>query len=233
MSDDTSGKGRRGRPDHQDGLGDHLADREFERAMRQLGVGQSRRQRQADDDALFEAMMGDAPQPRETAPRSSASGSPRSTPPRERRLAEDDALFAAAMEASGMAPVDDDGSDEPHVSTRPAADERVDGTPRTLKRRIKSGQFKAAPTLDLHGLRREAAREAVESFLRRAAEQGHATVRIIPGRGLHSRDGAVLQEALMQWLRVDFLARIREVVTAPMAQGGSGAVFVFLRPAGG
>lgn len=55
--------------------------------------------------------------------------------------------------------------------------------------------------LDLHGFNAAGAEERAESFLRTALRNGNFTLRIVVGRGLHSRHGAVLPDVVEDLLR--------------------------------
>lgn len=103
------------------------------------------------------------------------------------------------------------------------------GTARTLQRRIRHGEIGAERELDLHGLRRAEARSATLLFVRRCAADGLKVVRVVSGRGLHSRERAVLQEALGGWVREDLVEAVRDVVPAPATMGGRGVLYLFLR----
>jgi DNA-nicking Smr family endonuclease len=82
--------------------------------------------------------------------------------------------------------------------------------------------------LDLHGLTRAEAHEALAAFLRTAVRYARRCVRIVHGKGLGSKNREpVLKVKVKVWL-----ARRQEVLAfcqAPPAHGGSGAVLVLLR----
>jgi len=152
-----------------------------------------------------------------------------SLPPVDLRA--EDAVFEAAMEAlaRGDGP---QAQPEDELTTRPTGREqarRFVGTPKALRRRIRSGEIVPHAQLDLHGMRRPEARRALAAFLRDAVGQGHEVLRIIVGRGLHSAQGPVLREAVREWLRDDHGRVVAEVVSAPPAYGGEGVWYAFLR----
>ncbi len=103
------------------------------------------------------------------------------------------------------------------------------GTAQTLQRRIRHGEIEAERELDLHRLRRAEARTATLSFVRRCGQEGVKVARVICGRGLHSKEHAVLQQALGEWLREDLVETVRDAVPAPAAMGGRGVWYLFLR----
>ncbi|OGA18802.1 MAG: hypothetical protein A3I63_08885 [Betaproteobacteria bacterium RIFCSPLOWO2_02_FULL_66_14] len=103
-----------------------------------------------------------------------------------------------------------------------------DGMPRTVLRRLRRGHWVVQASLDLHGMNRFAAAEAVAAFLRANAARGLRCVRIVHGKGhgSHNRE-PVLKAKLRKWLppRDDVLAFCQ----APVAHGGGGALLVLLK----
>jgi DNA-nicking Smr family endonuclease len=82
--------------------------------------------------------------------------------------------------------------------------------------------------LDLHGLRRDEAREALGEFLRQARRRGQRCVRIIHGKG----HGSVNKEPVLKQKVRNWLAQKEEVIAfcqARPAEGGSGALVVLLQ----
>jgi len=81
--------------------------------------------------------------------------------------------------------------------------------------------------LDLHGLRRDEAREALGGFIRTAQQNGHRCLRVVHGKG-HGSPGRqpVLKAKVQRWL-----AQRQEVIAFAQAsgpQGGAGALIVLL-----
>lgn len=97
-------------------------------------------------------------------------------------------------------------------------------------RLVKRGIIRLDRQLDLHGLTREEALEALATFLTSARQAGEKAVLVITGQGLHSIDGPVLQQAVAGWLRDQGRGLVLEYAPAPRELGGSGALLVFLRP---
>lgn len=96
-------------------------------------------------------------------------------------------------------------------------------------RKLRRGVWVLQAQLDLHGLRRDEARERLAEFLRDAAQQGLRCVRIIHGKGNGSPGREpVLKARVRSWLvqRDDVLAYTQ----ARAADGGQGALIVLLRP---
>jgi DNA-nicking Smr family endonuclease len=108
----------------------------------------------------------------------------------------------------------------------------VDGLDRRILKRLRRGDFALDDEhLDLHGLTREPARQAVEEYIARMKTKGARCVLIVHGRGLNSKDQIpVLKEQLKTWLAKGRLARhILAFATARPHDGGAGAVYVLLR----
>ncbi|MGL6156082.1 MAG: Smr/MutS family protein, partial [Ralstonia mannitolilytica] len=55
-------------------------------------------------------------------------------------------------------------------------------------KKLRRGEWATQDQIDLHGLRRDEAREALAAFLRRAVQRGIRCVRVIHGKGLGSPD---------------------------------------------
>jgi DNA-nicking Smr family endonuclease len=103
------------------------------------------------------------------------------------------------------------------------------GVGHDVLRKLRRGVWVTQAQLDLHGLRREEAREQLQSFLRDAARSGWRCVRIVHGKGNGSPGReSVLKAKVKGWLvqRLDVLA----FVQARAADGGHGALLVLLRP---
>ncbi len=103
-----------------------------------------------------------------------------------------------------------------------------DGLSRQVLRRLRRGHWVVQASLDLHGMNRVVAAEAVAAFLRAARRAGARCVRIVHGRGLGSKNREpVLKGKLRQWLppRDEVLAFCQ----APAVHGGSGALLVLLK----
>jgi len=96
-----------------------------------------------------------------------------------------------------------------------------------LLRRLRRGQYAVASELDLHGLGRHAAHEALREFIGEAAQRGLGCVRVIHGKGRGSGPaGPVLKHLVNHWLR-----RMDDVVAFSSARpvdGGTGALYVLL-----
>ena len=94
-------------------------------------------------------------------------------------------------------------------------------------RKLRRGVWAIQAQLDLHGLRRDEAREALGMFLRDATRTGCRCVRVVHGKG-HGSPGRepVLKGKLKSWL-----VQKNEVLAftqARAAEGGAGALIVLL-----
>lgn len=96
-------------------------------------------------------------------------------------------------------------------------------------RQVKRGVVSVSHQLDLHGLTREEALEALPVFLHSARKKGQKAVLIITGKGNHSLEEPVLHQAVASWLRDAGRTAVLEFAPAPREMGGSGAYVVFLR----
>ncbi len=102
------------------------------------------------------------------------------------------------------------------------------GVPRRVLADLRRGRWVLQGELDLHGLKRDEAREALSAFIADCVQQGRRCVRIIHGKGLGSPGKQpVLKQLSHGWLaqREDILAFCQ----AGPAQGGSGAIMALLR----
>jgi DNA-nicking Smr family endonuclease len=96
-------------------------------------------------------------------------------------------------------------------------------------RQVKRGIVSVSHQLDLHGLTREEALQALPRFLSGAQKKGQKAVLVITGKGNHSPEEPVLHQAIASWLRDAGRGTVLEFAPAPREMGGSGAYVVFLR----
>ncbi len=96
-------------------------------------------------------------------------------------------------------------------------------------RKLRRGGWVIQAQIDLHGLRRDEAREQLAAFLREAARQGLRCVRVVHGKG-HGSPGKepVLKHRVHSWLVQK--AAVIAFTQARAAEGGSGALVVLLQP---
>jgi DNA-nicking Smr family endonuclease len=96
-----------------------------------------------------------------------------------------------------------------------------------VTRKLRRGDWSIQRQLDLHGLRRDEARERLSFFIREAHKHGIRCVRVVHGKGLGSPGKApVLKSRVHSWLvqKQEVLA----FVQAKPADGGGGALVVLL-----
>ena len=93
--------------------------------------------------------------------------------------------------------------------------------------RLRRGQWTIQRQLDLHGLRRDGARDALAAFIRQAERDGLRCVRIVHGKGNGSPGREpVLKDKVKRWL-----VQKNQVIAftqASAADGGHGALLVLL-----
>ncbi len=124
-------------------------------------------------------------------------------------------------------------SDEFDASTLLDVDDalsfRRPGIGTDVTRRLRKGDWSIQGEIDLHGLRREEAREALAGFVRDAHRRGWRCVRVVHGKGLGSPGKTpVLKGRVQSWLiqKNEVLA----FVQARGDEGGAGALVVLLKP---
>jgi len=93
--------------------------------------------------------------------------------------------------------------------------------------RLRRGQWTIQGEIDLHGLRRDEAREALRAFIDLSARRGQRCVRIVHGKG-HGSPGRrpVLKLRVQRWLAQS--AAVIAFAQASGPQGGAGALIVLL-----
>jgi DNA-nicking Smr family endonuclease len=99
-----------------------------------------------------------------------------------------------------------------------------------VTRRLRKGHWSIQGEIDLHGLRRDEAREALAGFVREAHKRGWRCVRVVHGKGLGSPGKEpVLKGRVQGWLvqKTEVLA----FVQARGDEGGAGALVVLLKAA--
>jgi len=178
---------------------------------------------EVDEGALFRQLIGEVEPVR---------GGPRIVPPPPppaeelRRIVdeEEEVLDTLAELVAGSGPFDLADSDEYIEGAVPGLDKRI-------LRRLRRGDYAIQAHLDLHGLVRSEAKEALTAFINESRWRGHRCVLVVHGRGLHSKDQIpVLKEGVQGWLSRGPLAQnVLAFTTARPHDGGAGAVYVLLR----
>lgn len=134
--------------------------------------------------------------------------------------------------ADEQAALEESLSDEFNVDTLLDTDEELSyartGISGDILRKLRRGHWVIQAQLDLHGMRRDEAREALAEFLRNAVKRGLRCVRVIHGKGL----GSVNKEPVLKSKVRSWLVQKEEVIAfcqARAADGGAGALVVLLK----
>ena len=104
---------------------------------------------------------------------------------------------------------------------------RREGVASDVVTRLRRGQWTIQAELDLHGLRREQARDMLAQFVRDSGRRGHRCLRVVHGKG-HGSPGRqpVLKERVQRWLAQS--AQVVAFTQASAPEGGAGALIVLL-----
>ena len=138
--------------------------------------------------------------------------------PRQRKLDEQ----AALMEAM---------SDEVDIETLLLTDDglsfRRNGVGQDVVTRLRRGHWSIQAEIDLHGMRREEARDSLAAFVRGAAQRGQRCLRVVHGKG-HGSPGRqpVLKAKVQRWLGQSDAVIAFAQASGPL--GGAGALIVLL-----
>ena len=140
--------------------------------------------------------------------------------PRPRQREADEAEARAALASGAL--------DDPEADVAEEIFHARSGVQRRVLRRLRRGQYSMQAELDLHGMTRAQAGQALRDFLAECRYLGISGVRIIHGKGRRSaNEGPILKPAVAAWLRrrEDVLA----FCSARPVDGGGGALYVLLR----
>ena len=136
--------------------------------------------------------------------------------------------FLADERAALQESLSDEFSVETLLETDGALSFARDGIGPDTLRKLRRGHWIIQSQLDLHGLRRDEAREALAQFLRNATKRGLRCVRVIHGKGL----GSINKEPVLKNKVRSWLVQKEEVIAFCQARaidGGSGALVVLLK----
>lgn len=104
------------------------------------------------------------------------------------------------------------------------------GIDRRTHDRFRRGRMAIEGRLDLHGMTRERAHQALTVFLHRAHDRGARCILVVTGKGMGRDGGGVLRRDVPHWLNQ---AGLRHVVLgiahAQPRDGGEGALYVLLK----
>jgi len=150
---------------------------------------------------------------------------PNRTQPQREQLSPEEETAAVLRESlSDLFDVEGLLDDDPSMSYS------RDGVGPDVVKKLRKRHWPIQDELDLHGLTRDGARDALTDFLHRANRRGVRCVRIIHGIGYGSPKGEpVLRSIVHSWL-----VQKNEVIAfcaASRSDGGHGALIALLRPA--
>ena len=107
---------------------------------------------------------------------------------------------------------------------------RLHNVDRRTADRLKRGRLEIDARIDLHGMTRAAAQDALTNFVVAAADRGQRCVLVITGKGTFSGGPGVLKQEVPKWLNMSPLReRIVAVNEAQPKHGGGGALYVLLK----
>ncbi|WP_322015492.1 Smr/MutS family protein [Paraburkholderia sp. J12] len=198
----------------RDALKAQTRQRERDRA-----AAQTARVEAAADSDLFRREIG-AVSPLNAPPRSPARRSPPVPLPLQTQRDEQAVLHEA---------ISDDFDPETLLDTDDSLFFHRAGVSAEVVKKLRRGTWIVQAQLDLHGMRREEAREALQAFIREAGKRGLRCVRVIHGKGL----GSVGKEPVLKGKVRAWLVQKEEVIAFCQARahdGGAGAVLVLLQP---
>ncbi|RJG05659.1 DNA mismatch repair protein MutS [Noviherbaspirillum cavernae] len=194
-----------------------LKTQEEERKAKEAERLRREKQHRLDAD-LFRQSIGNVT-PVSSSQRAPAPAS-RPLPIARHRLADEQAALQESL------------SDEFNVDTLLDTDQELSfsrpGIGPEIVRKLRRGHWVVQGQLDLHGMRREEAREALVEFLRNAVKRGQRCVRIIHGKGL----GSINKEPVLKGKVRNWLVQKEEVIAFCQARandGGAGALIVLLK----
>jgi DNA-nicking Smr family endonuclease len=200
--------------------------RDLQRAHREAADEAARQREQAARERrereLFALTVGPVVPLRRSAARVAARPKPRPVPHQRER---DEA--AVMREA-----ISDEFDVESLLETDESLSYRRPGIALDVVRKLRRGVWATQAQLDLHGLRRDAARERLADFLHAAGDERLRCVRVIHGKGNGSPGREpVLKAKVKSWLAQH--AQVLAYTQARAADGGAGALMVLLAPSPG
>ncbi len=144
---------------------------------------------------------------------------PRPTPEPRQKMADERAALREAL------------SDEVDIESLLLTDDHLSfrrpGVGADVVTRLRRGHWAIQAEIDLHGLRRDEARDELSAFVRGAAMRGQRCLRVVHGKG-HGSPGRqpVLKGKVQKWLGQS--AEVIAFAQASGPQGGAGALIVLL-----
>jgi DNA-nicking Smr family endonuclease len=193
---------------------EHARQQEAERAAREKAEAQ----RQARERDVFARSVGPVHRMKDRG--LAELDHPRPEPlPRQREADERSVLREALSDEMDV---------ERLLETDEALSFRRKGIGPDVLKRLRRGEWSIQAQVDLHGLRRDEARERLGEFLREAAVQGFRCVRVVHGKGLGSPGREpVLKGKVRAWLVQK--SEVMAFTQARGSEGGAGALVVLLK----
>ncbi|SMG45786.1 Smr/MutS family protein [Paraburkholderia susongensis] len=191
-----------------------------QRREREQAVAKAAQREAAADADLFRREIGEVA-PLAAPARATPSRNPPPPLPVQTRLDEEAVLQEAISDEFDPEVLLD--TDETLSYCRP-------GVSRDVVRKLRRGDWIVQAQIDLHGMRREEAREALAEFIRESVKRGLRCLRVIHGKGL----GSIGKEPVLKGKVRAWLVQKSEVIAFCQARphdGGAGAVVVLLQPA--
>ena len=206
-------------------LGKQLRDQAQARAVE--AAERAKQEKKAAVEAnLFQSSLGGVQRlpasDRYVPPTVPKSAAPTKAPARKLTQAEDDALVLQES-LSDLFEVDH------YLEDDPALNYTAPGVGPDVMKKMRKGHWPIQDELDLHGMNRDQARDALGAFLTRAQQRNHRCVCVIHGRGFGSRgQEPVLKSMVHSWLVQKGVVAFCQ---ARNHDGGEGALIVLLRAA--
>jgi len=202
------------------GLRNSLEAEAAKRKIQRTATAMTEREAVADAD-VFRRAIGEV-EPLKVPPRMTPPRLPPSPLPLQTRLDEEAVLHEA---------LSDEYDPESLLDTDDTLSYCRHGVRQEVVRKLRRGAWIVQAQLDLHGMRREEAREALSEFIRESVKRGLRCLRVIHGKGL----GSIGREPVLKGKVRAWLVQKEEVIAFCQARphdGGSGAVLVLLQPGG-
>ncbi|MEI6000917.1 Smr/MutS family protein [Paraburkholderia bengalensis] len=200
------------------GLRDALKGAAQRNQREKAAAAQASREAAADAD-LFRREIGEVA-PLGAKPRATVPRTPPAPVPIQTKLDEEAVLHEA---------ISDEFDPEVLLDTDESLSYCRPGVSQEIVKKLRRGAWIVQAQLDLHGMRREEAREALSEFIREASKKGLRCLRVIHGKGL----GSVGKEPVLKGKVRAWLVQKEEVIAFSQARahdGGAGAVLVLLQP---
>lgn len=206
-------------------LGKQLREQAEARAIAEKERAKQEKQ-QAVEANIFQTALGGVKRmpasDRYVPPSVPRSVAPEAAPKRKLTQAEDDALVLKES-LSDLFEVDH------YLEDDPALNYSAPGVGPDVMKKMRKGHWPVQDELDLHGMNRDQARDALGAFLTRAQQRNHRCVCVIHGRGFGSRgQEPVLKSMVHSWLVQKGVVAFCQ---ARNNEGGEGALMVLLRAA--